>query len=525
MFTAESLGIVALILMGLFIGLFIFGVYANKKRLAATFEAAQKESARLMEEARKESDRIVRNAIREAKEENQNRRKRLDQEHRQKQTDIQKIEQKLKAREGALEKKLLHIEKKEKEIEKIEENLESEEAKYRGLMKQAEQTINETRHVLEATANMSSDEAKKHLLKIMEEKAREEIKEKLTNIEEEMKKEAEIKAQSIVSLAAQRVASEYVNDSTISVVSLPSEDMKGRIIGREGRNIRAIEQATGVDLIIDDTPEAVIISCFNPIRREIAKIALEKLIADGRIHPARIEETVQRVTEDFDVTIREAGEQAALDLGITDLAPDLIFQLGKLRFKVTGGHSVLQHSVETARICSIMAAELGMPQRKAKRAGLLHDIGKAVEHDVEGHHADIGANLCEKIGEDPQIVKAIRAHHSEETAELDSLSVILHAANYLSEQRPGARKDALESYIKRLDDMESLVKQNDKIDQVFVMQSGKEIRAIVTSTNARDDDIIHLANDVASRLRKEMSFPGQIRVSVTRDNKFMDFAK
>ncbi|MBP9706919.1 MAG: ribonuclease Y [Oligoflexales bacterium] len=522
---SELLFVIGIVIAGILVGLLLFGFATQKKKLASAFQEAQKEASKIMQDARQESDRIVKNALRESKEDQTQRRRSFEQEANQRQSEIRKLEETIKKRESSLEKKLEIIEKRENELESLEAKLEADEQNYRTLIKDAETAITDSRRLLERVAGMSAEEARRELVRTLETKARNEVREKIRRIESEMKREAEMKAQSVVSLAVQRIASEYVNDSTVSVITLPSDDMKGRIIGREGRNIRAIEQMTGVDLIIDDTPEAVIISCFNPIRREIAKLAIEKLIADGRIHPARIEETVQRVEEEFNVHIREIGDQAAFDIGLTDLPPELLFNLGKLKFRTAGTQSVLAHSLEVARICAIMANELGMNTKKAKRAGFLHDIGKAVDQEIEGHHAEIGANLCEKLGEDPLVVAAIRNHHKEDQTNLDSLSTILHSANVLSEQRPAARKEQLETYIKRLGDMEELVKGFENIDRAYVMQAGRELRAIVTSRGVSDEEVTDIANDIASALRKELSFPGQVRVSVMRESKFVDYAK
>jgi ribonuclease Y len=301
--------------------------------------------------------------------------------------------------------------------------------------------------------------------------------------------------------------------------------MKGRIIGREGRNIRAIEQATGVDLIIDDTPEAVIISCFNPIRREIAKISLSRLISDGRIHPARIEETAKRVTAEFDTLIREAGEQAAFDVGITDLHPELIKHLGRLKFRTVGIQTVLQHSVETAHICGIMAAEMGLNVKRAKRCGLLHDIGKAVDQETEGHHATLGEELCKKYDEPPQVLESIRLHHVDNLTQASSYAVLVYTANILSAKRPGARREVMETYLTRLADMEKLVKEFSGIEDAYIIQAGNEVRAMVTPTGVSDQEVVQLAGDIASKLRQEMTIPGQVKVTVVRESRYTDFAR
>lgn len=379
--------------------------------------------------------------------------------------------------------------------------------------------------MLEEIASMSQEEAKRNLIQSLEAKARIEAESTIQQIEEEARREGERRAQSTVSLAVQRVSSDYVNDSTVTVVGLPNDEMKGRIIGREGRNIRAIEQATGVDLIIDDTPEAIILSCFNPIRREVAKLSIEKLIADGRIHPARIEETVKKVMQEFDQVILEGGEQAAFDTGITDLHPELLSYLGKLKFRTAGQQTVLQHAVEVAHICGIMAGEMGTDVKQAKRCGLLHDIGKAVDQETEGHHALIGAELCRKHNESAPIIEAIESHHSDHLTHAGPLTVILNAANILSSNRPGARKEVLETYVKRLNQMESMVTDFSGIDKAFIIQAGREIRAMVKPVGINDDQVLRLSSDIAFRLRKELTFPGQVKVTVLRESKYVDYAK
>ena len=370
---------------------------------------------------------------------------------------------------------------------------------------------------------MSASEAKKQLIATLEESARHEAKEKLLEIEK-VKQEAKDKAMAIISLATQRLASEYAGDKSVSVVQLPSDEMKGRIIGREGRNIRALEQATGVDLIIDDTPEAVIISCFNPLKREIAKKALEHLIEDGRIHPARIEETVKRLEEELPTVLKEHGENAAYDLGITDLHPELLTLLGKLKFKTIGTHSILQHSIETAHICGIIAQEIGLNIKQAKRAGLLHEIGKAVDNEKEGHHSKLGAELCTKHGETEEICEAIAQHQSDDLESASKLATILEASNLLSENRPGAKQEAWSNYIKRLEEMERIVLETKHVEKAYVIQAGREVRAMVNSGDLSDDEVSSLSEEVASKLRNQLAFPGQIKITVSKESKQIDYA-
>jgi ribonuclease Y len=461
----------------------------------------------------------------EAKDESRKRRTQFEEESKNRRAEIAKLENKIKQREQTLEKKLEVLDKRETELEALGQKLQREEQSYQRLTLECTETLEHARRTLQNIAKMSADEAKRELIKSLEDEARKEARERLRQIEEQMRQEPEERARSVVSLAVQRVAGEYVSDSTITVVSLPSDDMKGRIIGREGRNIRSIEQATGVDLIIDDTPEAVIISCFNPIRREIAKITLERLIADGRIHPARIDETAKRVATEFDTIIRENGEQAAFDVGITDLHPELIKALGKLRYRAAGTQTVLQHAVETAHICGIMAAEMGLNVKRAKRCGLLHDVGKSIDQETEGHHSQLGADLCAKYDEAAEVVDAIRLHHAEDMTQASPYAVVLHTANVLSARRPGARREVMETYLTRLGEMEKLVKDFDGIEDAYVMQAGNEVRAMVRPSGVSDHQVNDLANDIASKLRQEMTFPGQVRVTVVRESRAMDFAK
>lgn len=512
-------------LVGLGVGVVFLGIFLNRKKLNTAFENAQKESQKILDNARDEADDLIKSSLKEAKEEGRKRRKSFEEEAKRKRSEFQKLEQKTRQREKALEQRIDQINSRERQIEDKEKKLHHEEKRYLRKIAECEIAIEKNQKTLEKIANMSADQAKQELMKSLEEQARKEAQKMIRQIELDTKKDAKLKAQSIVSLAVQRLAGEYVNDSTISVVSLPSEEMKGRIIGREGRNIRALEQATGIDLIIDDTPEAVIISCFNPIRREIAKITLDRLIADGRIHPARIEETAERVTEEFDQVLKDHGEQAAFDVAITDFHPEVLTYLGKLKYKSAGLQSVLQHSVETAQVAGMIAAELGINVKRAKRAGLLHDIGKAVDQEAEGHHSVLGAQLCEKYGEHADIIEAIRLHHDEDLSEASPLSICLNAANTLSETRPGARKEVLETYIKRLEDMESIVKEFEGIEKAFVLQAGREVRAMVSPDGLSDDEIVDISNEIVAKLRDELTFPGQVRISVVRESKYVDYAK
>jgi len=517
--------IAALAVAGLATGLLIFGVFFHRRQLALAFENAQLDSKRILEEARREADQLIKAAVRETKEESRRHRQSFEDEARQRKSEVQKLEQKLKQREEGLEKKISTVERREQELTNQTNQALAEQQRFQRLNAEHEKALERTSKLLEQIANMSPEDAKRELMRNMESEARKEAQEVIRRIEEETKVEAENRARSALSLAVQRISGEFVSDSTVTVVSLPSEDMKGRIIGREGRNIRALEQATGVDLIIDDTPEAVIISCFNPLRREIAKVTLERLIGDGRIHPARIEETAKRVEAEFDQILQETGDQACFETGITDLHPELVKLLGKLKFRTSGQRSVLSHAVETAHLCGMLAGEMGLNVKKAKRAGLLHDIGKSVGQEVEGHHSQIGADYCARYNESSDIVDAIRLHHAEDLSFASPLAIILHTANIISGTRTGARKEQLESYVKRLEDMENVVRGMRGVDETYVIQAGREVRVIVNPSALGDQEAIDLSNDIASRLRQEITFPGQVKITVLRESKGVDYAK
>ncbi len=512
-------------IIGVLIGLLVFGVLLHKKQLAGAFQTARLDSQRTLEEARKEADELVKASMREAKEDSRRSRLAFEEESKQRRAEITKLEQKLKSREESLEKKITGLDSREQELEGLTKKLHQDEAQYQKLNQECISMVERSRKTLESIASMSQDEAKRELIKSLETQAKKDAQDMIRQIESDAKEEADKRAKAVVSLAVQRIAGEYVSDSTITVVALPSEDLKGRIIGREGRNIRAIEQATGVDLIIDDTPEAVIISCFNPVRREIAKLTIERLIGDGRIHPARIDETVKRVQSEFDLVIREQGEQASFDTGITDLHPTLVMHLGELKYRTAGQQTVLQHSLETAHICGIIAGEMGLNVKKAKRCGLLHDIGKAVDQEAEGHHSELGADLCAKFNESADVVEAIRLHHQDNLSNATPYAVVLYAANSLSANRPGARREILESYVKRLSDMETVVKGFDGIAEAFVIQAGREVHAIVNPTSVSDQQVMDMSSSIAYKLRQELAFPGQVKVTVIRESKFVDYAK
>ena len=409
-------------------------------------------------------------------------------------------------------------------LDSREEKLTSREQEVGKVEKEIESVVEEQRYKLEKISGIGREEAKKQLVESIESEARMDAAKRLVRIENEMKLEADRKGKNILALAISRYAGDYVADKTVSMVPLPNDEMKGRIIGREGRNIRAIEAATGIDIIIDDTPEAVILSGFNPIRREVARLALVQLISDGRIHPARIEEVVAKVTEDLEIELKEAGEQATFDVGAHGMHVDLINLIGRLKYRTSYGQNILQHSLEVAFLCGVMAAELGLDVKKAKRAGLLHDIGKAVDHEVEGSHAIIGRDLAKKYGEPEDIVYAIGAHHEDQPPK-SVLDVLVQAADALSGARPGARKEMVMGYVKRLEDLENIAKSFEGVEKSYAIQAGRDLRIIVDSKKVRDDEATLMSRDIAKAIEEQLTYPGQIRVTVIRETRSVEYAK
>lgn len=504
-----------------FLIVYVVNMRANAKEL----DVKRAEAERRLAESRKDAENMVKNALREAKELALREGRDFERIQREKNLEIQKVEKRIQAREGTLEKKGQQLDQREKELKKKADLVDLEERRAADALGQAERALRESQEKLENVARLSLEEARDLLKQSIENEVRKSTAAEVKIIEDEARKTADDRARGIIATSIQRLANEFVTDACVSVVSLPTDDMKGRIIGREGRNIRAIEQATGVDLIIDDTPEAVIISCFNPVRREIAKVAIERLVADGRIHPARIDEVVQKVTAEFDVMIREAGERSSFDCGIQGLHPELIVALGRLKYKTSGGQSVLQHSLETAQIAGIIAAELELNVRMAKRAGLLHDIGKSLDEEHEGHHSVLGAQMAQKFGEPPEVIEAIIKHHQEHLQGVNPITVVVQTANVLSSFRPGARKEFLEKAIGRLRDMESVVQTFPGVEQAFVIKSGREVRALVSSTVVDDESVTLLAKTVAKKIRTDLNYPGQVRVTMVRESRTSHLAK
>lgn len=523
----DSLGYLLLGALGLctaaivFLIVYILNIKAASKEVAAKKLDAEKKLA----EARRDADGLVKNALKEAKDIAVREGRDFEKVQREKSNELQKAEKRIQKREQTLDARQSQLEQKELELKQKAELVEREEQRAADALKQAEAALKDSQEKLESVARLSIEDARAQLLKSLEGEARRAVAADVKKVEDEARRTAEERARGIIATSIQRLANEFVTDACVSVITLPSDDMKGRIIGREGRNIRAIEQATGVDIIIDDTPEAVIISCFNPIRREIAKVAIERLVADGRIHPARIDEVVQKATNELNQMIVEAGEKSSFECGIQGLHPELVTALGKLKFKTSGQQSVLQHSIETSQIAGTMAAELGLDVRLAKRAALLHDIGKSVDEETEGHHSDIGAQMAEKFGEKREVVEAIAKHHVENAHGVHPITVVVQAANAVSSFRPGARKEFLEKSVGRMKEMEEVVSHFDGVDQAYVIKSGREIRAMVSPRVMNDEAVTILAKSVAKKIRQDLNYPGQVRVTMVRETRVTHLAK
>lgn len=520
---STTLVIISLIFLATGLGAF-FGFFIRKKVVEAKLESAERLAEKIIEEAKKKGETERREASLQAKDELYQMKLDIEKETRERRSELQVVEKRLAQKEENLDNKLAFIDQKELDIMKREKDLHGQEKLFAEKEHEYQVLVEEERQQLERISGFSSEEAKAFFLKQVEEEARADVARLLKRIENDAKEAADKKAKGIIALAIARYAGDYVAEKTVSVVNLPNEEMKGRIIGREGRNIRAIEAATGVDLIIDDTPEAVILSGFNPIRREVARIALERLIADGRIHPARIEEVVEKVDQEMETSIKEAGEQATFDVGVHGFHPELIRLVGKLKYRTSYGQNILQHSIEVAFLCGVMAAELGLNVKKAKRAGLLHDIGKAVDHEVEGPHALIGADLAKKYGESNRVVHAIVAHHEDVPPE-SVLAVLVQAADALSGARPGARKETLESYVQRLADLERIANSYPGVNKSFAIQAGREVRIIVDSGAVSDADAVLMCRDIAKKIESEMTYPGQVKVTVIRETRAVEYAK
>jgi ribonucrease Y len=491
---------------------------------AAAAVSAQNEAERILEEAKSRSELLAKEAELKAKDLLVEARATAERELRDSRRELTTLESKLQNREETLEKRLEAFERRDADLNRRDQALRNREKMVADKETERQALIDEARSRLEAVAGLTRDEAKHTLIEEMIGQARQEAARHIRIVEEEAREEADRRAKRVISIAIERLAGEFVAERTVSVLALPSDEMKGRIIGREGRNIRAIEAATGVDIIIDDTPEAVVISCHNPIRREIARVALERLISDGRIHPGRIEEVVRKAEQEVEESIKEAGQRALIEVGVHGVHPELSKLLGMLKYRYSYAQNVLMHSIEAAFICGAMAAELGLNEKQARRAALLHDIGKALTHEVEGSHALIGAELARKYGESAKIVNAIAAHHEEVKAET-ILAPLVDAADALSGARPGARREVLESYVKRLEDLETIAKSFRGVDKCFAVQAGREMRVIVEPNEVSDEDATMLAREVARKIETDMTYPGQIRVTVIRETRATELAR
>ena len=508
------ISIAAIVLCAVF---FAAGVLYRKKVAEKQIGSAEEEARRIINEAIKGGESKKREMLLEAKEEIHKSRSEYEQEVKERRTEVSKQERRLQQKEEALDKKINLHEKKEDELAKkitaIDKKQEEVDSLKRSQME-----------VLEKISGLTQDEAKAYILKDVEDDVRHETAMKIKEIEAQMKEEADQTAREIIATAIQRCAADHAAETTVSVVPLPNDEMKGRIIGREGRNIRTLETITGVDLIIDDTPEAITVSCFDPVRREIAPLALEKLIQDGRIHPARIEEMVAKAQKEVNATIKAEGERAVFETNIHGLHPELIKLLGRMKYRTSYGQNVLNHSIEVSHIAGLLAAELGVDVATAKRAGLLHDIGKAIDHEVEGSHVTIGVNIARKYKEPEEVIHAIEAHHGDVEAHT-VVACLVQAADAISAARPGARRENIENYVKRLEKLEEVTKSFPGIANCFAIQAGREIRIMVKPEEVSEDQMVLLARDIAKKIEDELTYPGQIKVNLLRETKAIDYAK
>ncbi len=502
---------------------FSIAYWVRGKIVSQKIKAAQTEALQIIEEAKRKSSNLLKEADLGIKDKLFKMKSEFDAETKDTRADLKKREQRLLRKEETIDKKNEQLDQRDREIIKKEKKFTKKEEKILRDEQKFHKLLEEQQKQLERISGLTSEQAKELLIRSMENQARYEGAKLIKRIENETKETADKKAKKIMATAIQRYAGDFIAERAVSVVQLPNDEMKGRIIGREGRNIRALEAATGIDLIIDDTPEAVILSGFNPVRREIARISLTRLIADGRIHPARIEDVVKKVTQEVDQTVKEAGEQAAFDLGIHGIHNKLIKFIGQLKFRTSYAQNVLQHSLEVGFLAGIMAAELGLDTKLARRIGLLHDLGKAVDHEVEGPHAVIGSKLAKKYGESSKIVHAIAAHHEDVSPE-SIYALLVQAADSLSGARPGARKELLENYIKRLEELESIANSFEGVSNSYAIQAGREVRVMVESNMVSDDQSVLLSKDIVKKIEEVLTFPGQIRVTVIRETRAVAYA-
>lgn len=513
------LAVFGMLVVGVGLGL-VLQRHLAAKRIGDANELA----GRIVEEARKEAAAQKKEILLQGQDDLFNQKRELENEFKEREREHKARERKLQEQGERLEERLEKTTEKEHELLGTEKELARKERKLEESEEELQGHLAEQQRRLEEVSGMTSEEAKEHLFADIESRTRHEAAKMMRLIEAEAREVADRKAKDIIANAIQRYAGDYVAEHTVTAVTLPSEDMKGRIIGREGRNIRALEAATGVDLIIDDTPETVILSAYSPLRRQVAKMALERLIQDGRIHPARIEDVVHKCEQELDVQIREVGEQATFDAGVHGIHPELVRFLGQLRYRTSFTQNVLQHSLEVSALCGMMAAELGMDIKRAKRAGLLHDLGKAVDHEVEGPHALIGADIAKKFNENKDIIHAIAAHHEDQRPET-ALAVLVQAADSLSGARPGARKELLENYVKRLEDLENIATDFEGVSKAYAIQAGREIRVMVNSDSVDDDQTFMLCKGISGKIEENLTYPGQIRVTVIRERRAVGYAK
>ena len=522
--TGLFIGVLAAAIVVVGVAVFFVGVFLYKKGVEKKLGSADRRVKLMLEEAEAESKALKKEAILEAKEQELKLRNEFERESKEKRAELQRAEQRLSQREDNLDKKEEALDKKTEQVEQQQKNLARRDEEIKKMQEKVAHQHDLMIGELEKVAQLTREEAKRILTENILEEARRDAAVQVRTIEQEAKEEADANAKKIISLAIQRCASDQASERTVSVVPLPNDDMKARIIGREGRNIRALENATGIELIIDDTPEVVILSGFDPVRREVARLSLEKLISDGRIHPARIEETVEKVRKELDQQIKENGEAAMFEVGIFGLHPELIKLLGRLKYRTSYGQNVYKHSIEVAQLAGMMAAELGLDVNLAKRAGLLHDIGKAVDHEQEGTHIQIGADLAKKYKENNNVINAIMAHHGDvepKTVE----AVLVQAADAISGARPGARRETSTNYVKRLEQLEQIAASFKGVDKSYAIQAGREVRVIVKPEQIDDAQTLFLAKDIAKKIEQELEYPGQIKVNVIREFRGVEYAK
>lgn len=523
----EAVYLLAAVAIGLTFGLLLGRMLGKSKGDTGAAKVAEEEAEKIRSAARAEVEAIKNAAEVEGKEAARKRKAELDEELKGRKAELAKREEGLVAKERELERAKKDAERRASELEKKEKSVDGKVKQADAAVEKAESAQAEARKKLEQIAGLSQDDARKKLEQEVRGQALQSAAVEIKRIEDDAQKEATARAKTIVATAIQRFASEFVHERTVAVVPLPSDDLKGRLIGREGRNIRALEAATGIDMIIDDTAEAITISCFNPVRREVARLAIGALVADGRIHPTRIEECVRKAEKEVDKVCKEAGEQAVFDLGLHRVHPELVKQLGRLKFRQSYAQNVLLHSIEVGYLAGLIAAELGANVKLARRAGLLHDIGKAADHEQEGPHGEVGAQLCRKHGESPKVCQAIAAHHGDETGPKPQalLDHIVAAANALSAARPGARREQLASYIKRLDDLEAICKRFTGVERAYALQAGREIRVMVMNDQVDDAQAIVMSKEIARTIETEATYPGQVRVVVVRETRASDYAR